>query len=215
MTLATLIDVVLHLNLYVGKLIQEYHGYAYLILMLIIFCETGVVVALFLPGDSLLFATGLFFAATHLSIWPIILLLILAAFLGDNSNYWIGRLLGRKLFVRFPRFFKWEYLEITEKFYRKHGAKAILFARYLPFLRTFVPFFGGLSKMYYPKYLILSFISAAIWVNILVLISYYFGNIPFVQNNFSAVILLIIIVSSLPAVYHFIKFRMMKKKGQT
>ncbi len=165
MDLSSIIDVLLHLNLYVGELVNQYHIYAYLILMLIIFAETGLVVALFLPGDSLLFATGIVFAAAGHPILPIILLLILAAFLGDNTNYWIGRLLGRKLFVTFPRIFKCEYLEATERFYRKHGVKAILFARYLPFFRTFVPFFGGLSKMNYFIYLAFSLVSAAIWVN--------------------------------------------------
>lgn len=207
MSLSSIIDVVLHLNLYIGQLVDQYHGYAYVILMLIVFCETGLVVTCFLPGDSLLFATGIVFAAGGLPIWPIIVALIVAAFLGDNSNYWIGRKLGRKLFVRFPRFFKMEYLEATERFYVRHGVKAVLLARYLPFFRTFVPFFGGLSRMYYPTYLLFSFISAVIWVNLLLLTSYYFGNIPIVQNNFSLVILAIILISVIPAAIHFIQER--------
>lgn len=212
MSFSSLTDVLLHLNLYVGELINQYHGYAYLILMLIIFCETGLIVALFLPGDSLLFATGLFFAASDHSIWPIIWLLVLAAFLGDNSNYWIGRLFGRKLFVAFPNVFKEKYLVATEGFYQRHGAKAILFARYLPFFRTFIPFFGGVSKMHYGLYMALSLLSAIIWVNLLVLLSYYFGNIPFVQNNFSLVIVIIILISITPAIYHFIQGRLAKRR---
>ncbi len=205
MSLSSLFDVLLHLNLYVEDLINQYHAWAYVILMLVIFCETGLVIALFLPGDSLLFATGIVFAAAHHPIWPIIFLLIFAAFLGDNSNYWIGRKLGRKLFVRYPKFFKVEYLEATERFYVRHGTKAILFARYLPFFRTFVPFFGGMSRMYYPRYLCFSFLSAIIWVNLLLLTSYYFGNIPVIRNHFSLAILAIIIISGIPGIYHFLK----------
>lgn len=201
----SLIDMLLHLNLYVGMLVNEYHTLAYLILMLVIFCETGLVVALFLPGDSLLFATGIVFAAAGRPIWPAIILLIIAAFLGDNCNYWIGRKFGRKLFVKFPRLFKLEYLEATERFYVKHGVKAILLARYLPFFRTFVPFFGGLSRMRYFIYLAFSFISAVIWVNLLLLSSYYFGNIPLIAQHFSLVILAIIVISAVPGIYHFLK----------
>lgn len=206
-TLTSIVDVILNLNLYVGALVNQYHTTAYFILMLVIFCETGLVVALFLPGDSLLFATGIVFAAANHPIWPIILLLILAAFLGDNTNYWIGRKLGRKLFAKFPKFFKEEYLNATVRFYAKYGVKAILLARYLPFFRTFVPFFGGLSRMYYPIYMLFSLLSAAIWVNLLLLSSYYFGNIPMIRNNFSLVILGIILISAIPAVYHFLKER--------
>lgn len=212
MSINSIINIILHLNLYIGQLVDQYHAYAYIILMLIIFCETGLVVACFLPGDSLLFATGIVFAAAKLPILPIVIALIIAAFLGDNSNYWIGRKLGRKLFVRFPKFLKMEYLESTERFYVRHGVKAILLARYLPFFRTFVPFFGGLSKMYYPTYLLFSFISAVIWVNLLLLTSYYFGNIPIVQKNFSLAILAIIVISVIPAAYHFIQEKKRRAK---
>ena len=214
MTLSSIADVILHLNLYVGALVNEYHIWAYALIMLIIFCETGLVVALFLPGDSLLFATGIVFAATGRPIWPLIILLVLSAFAGDNCNYWIGRRLGRKLFVRYPRFFKLEYLEATERFYLRYGVKAILLARYLPFFRTFVPFFGGLSKMPYPTYLLFSFLSACIWVNLLLLTSYYFGNIPFIEKHFSIVILAIIVISGTPALYHLIKQRRLKKNAK-
>lgn len=215
-TLSSAFNILLHLNLYVSALVNDYPTLAYFILMLIIFAETGLVVAFFLPGDSLLFATGIVFAAAGRSILPLILLLTLAAFLGDNSNYWIGRLFGRKLFVRFPKILKWEYLEATERFYVKHGKKAILMARYLPFFRTFVPFVGGLSRMFYPTYLLFSLMSAAIWVNLLLLTSYYFGNISFIARNFSLVIIIILFISAVPALYHFLKeYKSKKAKSQS
>ena len=205
MTLANLIHIILHLNLYVGTLLDQYHYYAYLILMLIIFCETGLVVTPFLPGDSLIFAAGLAFSNTQRPISTLIILLIIAAVLGDNCNYTLGRCFGRKLFVNFPRIFKWEYLEKTEFFYAKHGPTAIIMARFIPMLRTFIPFFAGLSKMRYTLYLFFSIMSATLWVCLLGLSSYYFGHIPFIQDHFSIVILLIIIASLIPTVFAFIK----------
>ncbi len=205
MTLAELIHILLHLNLYVGALLDQYHHTAYLILMLIIFCETGLVVTPFLPGDSLIFAAGLAFANSHRPLWVLLALMIAAAVLGDNCNYMIGRCFGRKLFVRYPRVFKWEYLEKTEFFYAKYGPLAIVMARFLPLLRTFVPFFAGLSKMRYPLYLFFSIMSASLWISLLGISSYYFGQVPLVQNHFSLVILLIIVVSLLPATFAFIK----------
>ncbi|MCX7122330.1 MAG: VTT domain-containing protein, partial [Gammaproteobacteria bacterium] len=185
--------------------LDQYHQYAYMILMLIIFCETGLVVMPFLPGDSLIFATGLAFATTHRPIWILIILLIVAAALGDNCNYGLGRCFGRKLFVNFPRIFKWEYLEKTEFFYAKHGPIAIILARFIPMLRTFIPFFAGLSKMRYASYLFFSILSASFWVCLLGLSSFYFGQIPFVQNHFSLVILLIIIASLIPTLFAFLR----------
>ncbi len=205
MTLANLIHIILHLNLYVGALLDQYHHYAYLILMLIIFCETGLVVTPFLPGDSLVFAAGLAFANTHRPIFILIILLIIAAVSGDNCNYAIGRCFGRKLFNAFPRILKPEYLDQTEVFYAKHGRLAIILARFIPMLRTFIPFCAGLSKMRYSLYLFFSILSATIWICILGLSSYYFGQIPIIQNHFSIVILLIIIVSLTPTVFALIK----------
>ena len=205
MTLASVIHIILNLNIYVGALLDQYHYYAYLILMAIIFCETGLVVTPFLPGDSLIFAAGLAFANTDRPIFILLLLLIVAAVLGDNCNYALGRCFGRKLFVHFPRVFKFKYLEKTEFFYAKHGPTAIILARFIPMLRTFIPFFAGLSKMHYGVYLFFSILSACLWVGLLGLSSYYFGQIPFVQNHFSIVILLIIIASLVPTLFAFIK----------
>ncbi len=198
MTLNAVIDIVLHLNLYVGTLLDQYGSIMYPLLMLIIFSETGLVIAPFLPGDSLLFATGLAMSTSTHNIYILVVLIITAAFLGDNTNYWIGRLFGRKLFVAYPRVFKWEYLEKTEHFYAKYGPTAIVMARFVPLMRTFIPFFAGLSKMVYSHYLLFSIMSATLWVCLLTLSGYYFGNVPFVQNHFSLVILGLIVVSLIP-----------------
>jgi membrane-associated protein len=198
MTLSSLIDIVLHLNLYVGTLLDQYGSIMYPVLMLIIFAETGLVITPFLPGDSLLFATGLAVSTSTHNIFILVILTILSAFLGDNTNYWIGRFFGRKLFVAYPRIFKWEYLEKTEHFYGKYGPTAIILARFVPLMRTFIPFFAGLSQMYYARYLFFSLMSASLWVCLLTLSGYYFGNVPFVQNHFSLVILGLIIVSLAP-----------------
>jgi membrane-associated protein len=205
MTLAAILDIILHLNLYVGILLDRYHHYAYLILMLIIFCETGLVITPFLPGDSLVFAAGLAFSNTHRPISTLITLLIIAAVLGDNCNYGIGRCFGRKLFKRFPRIFKPDYLAKTELFYAKHGPTAIILARFIPMLRTFIPFFAGLSRMRYALYLFFSIMSASLWICVLGLSSYYFGHLTFIQEHFSIVILLIIIASLIPTIFAFIK----------
>lgn len=207
-----LIHIVLHLNLYVGQLVEQYHLFTIVILMTIIFCETGLVVTPFLPGDSLLFATGLVFSTTEYNIFMITALLIMAAFAGDNSNYWIGRLIGRRACKRYPRVFKPQYLLATETFYAKYGVMAIVFSRFLPILRTFIPFFAGLSHMHYQKFLLASLASATLWVCAFTLAGYYFGGVPWVQNNFSLVISIIIIVSMLPGIYEFMMYHCYKKK---
>ncbi len=205
-------EFILHLNLYVGQLVQEYHAFTCVILMLIIFGETGLVIMPFLPGDSLLFAAGLVFSTVKYDITLLIVLLIIAAFAGDNCNYWIGRILGRKACVRYPTVFKPQYLIATENFYAKYGIMAIVLARFLPLLRTFIPFFAGLSRMYYQKFLIASIISATAWVSLFTLTGYYFGNLPWVQSNFSLAISLIIIISVLPALYKGIAYFFARRK---
>jgi len=193
--------IVLHLNLYLGDIINQYGVYAFGFLFIIIFCETGLVVTPFLPGDSLLFAAGAIIASSHLSVHLLVLLLIFAAFLGDNSNYWIGRWLGPKVFSQHARLFKPKYWEMTKNFYQTYGGKAIILARFLPLFRTFVPFFAGISQMRYLRYLTYSLSSAILWVGLLSYCGYYFGNIALVKNNFSLAIMAIIIVSLLPAAY--------------
>lgn len=208
MTLSTLIDFALHLNLHIADLFQHYHTGAYLILMLIIFSETGFLIFPFLPGDSLLFAIGVILGARHEPIFLLIFLLVLAAFLGDNLNYCVGRTCGRRLFARFPTLLKQSYLHKTEAFYRKYGNKTIVLSRFLPILRSFAPCCAGLSKMPYGLYASLSFFSALFWVSLLTLAGYYFGGLPFIKNHFSLVILLIILISILPVLIEYIKNRL-------
>ncbi|MDF2691224.1 MAG: DedA family rane protein [Gammaproteobacteria bacterium] len=206
-----LIHIVLHLNLYLGNLINQYGAWTFALLFLIIFCETGLVITPFLPGDSLLFACGAIFASSQLNIGLLVMVLIVAAFLGDNCNYWIGRYLGPKVFKEHARIFKPVYRENTQIFYKKYGGKAIIIARFLPILRTFVPFFAGISKMYYPKYLAYSISSAILWISLLTYAGYWFGNIPLVKNNFSIVITAIILLSLVPAAYSLLRKHLSKK----
>lgn len=197
-----LIHIILHLNLYLGQFIDHYGAWVYGLLFLIIFCETGLVVTPFLPGDSLLFAAGTIFASSHRNIYVLLAILILAAFCGDNNNYWIGRYIGPKIFKQKAKLFKYEYLLMTEKFYEQHGGKAIVIARFLPLFRTFVPFVAGISHMRYMRYIRLSFFSACLWAGGITYIAYWFGNIPIVKNNFAIVVLIIIAISIMPALYH-------------
>jgi membrane-associated protein len=189
---------------------MEYHNTTYLILFLIIFCETGLVITPFLPGDSLLFAAGALAAhdGTGLSVVLIIILLILAALAGDNANYFIGRALakkevGAKLFGLFT--VKKEYLDRTHSFYEKHGARTIIIARFVPIVRTFTPFVAGVGSMTYRKYITFCITGAALWVSLLTLAGYAFGNIPWVKSNFEFVVLGIIIISTLPVIIGIIK----------
>ena len=204
------IDVVLHLDKYLSGITLEYGIWVYLILFLIIFCETGLVITPFLPGDSLLFASGALAAhdGTGLSVGLIIVLLILAALAGDNANYFIGRALakkevGAKLFGLFT--VKKEYLDRTHTFYEKHGARTIIIARFVPIVRTFAPFVAGVGSMTYRKYIIFCIAGAALWVSLLTLAGYAFGNIPWVKSNFEFVVLGIIIISTLPVLIGIIK----------
>ena len=207
------INIILHLNLYLGQFVDQYGAWVYALLFLIIFCETGLVITPFLPGDSLLFAAGTIFAASNRTIYFLIGLLIIASFCGDNTNYWIGRWVGPRVFKRHARFFKYQYLLIAQKFYEKHGGKAVVIARFLPLFRTFIPFVAGISQMHYRRYLIFSFCSACLWVGSITYISYWFGNIPLVKNNFSVVIVIIICISLLPMVIHALRQWRAKKKA--
>jgi membrane-associated protein len=210
--LLQLAHIILHLNLYLGQFISQYGLWTFAILFIIIFCETGLVITPFLPGDSLLFACGAVIASSQLSVISLVITLILAAFMGDNCNYWIGRFLGPKVFTEHSRFFKPRHWEMTKSFYLKYGGKAIVIARFLPLLRTFVPFFAGISQMNYPKYLAFSISSAILWVGLLTYAGYWFGNIPFVKNNFSIAIIGIIVVSLLPACFGVLRRYFFSKK---
>lgn len=201
-TLQHFIHFILHLDVYLAMFFQHYGSTAYAILFLIIFCETGLVVTPFLPGDSLLFAAGALAASQPqaVNLETLISCLIIAAILGDSSNYWIGRKLGRRLFNNpNSRIFKRQYLLYTEKFYTKYGVKTVILARFLPILRTFAPFVAGVAKMAYPTFLRFSMLGGVLWIGLLSLAGYWFGRIPVVKNNFSIVVAVIIIVSVLPA----------------
>jgi len=206
--LAGLLDVVLHLDAHLLALVQEYGVWVYAILFLIIFAETGLVVAPFLPGDSLLFVIGALCGMGSLELQVAMPLLILAAFAGDNTNYWIGRLLGLRLLERAsPRFIKHEHLEKTHAFYAKHGGKTVIFARFLPIIRTFAPFVAGIGTMNYRHYVMFSIIGGVSWIGSLILAGYFFGNIPVIKDNLTLMILVIVLVSFIPALIEFIRHR--------
>jgi membrane-associated protein len=206
--MASFLDFFLHLDKHLADLMQEYQTTTYFILCLIIFCETGLVATPFLPGDSLLFAAGMLTATNGiLNIWLLILLLILSAILGDNVNYFVGRFFGEKVFqISFlKKLIKREYLDRTHAFYEKHGGKTIIMARFVPIVRTFAPFAAGLGKMNYSKYISFCIGGALLWVPLLSLAGYYFGNIPVIKNNFEKVILAIIFISLLPIIIGYFK----------
>lgn len=213
-----LLHKLLHLNEHLGPLVEKYGHWIYLILFLIIFCETGLVVTPFLPGDSLLFAVGALCApvsATQgpaLNLWTIFVLLSMAAILGDTANYWIGYHLGPKVFrAEKNRFFKRENLDRAHAFYEKYGGKAIILARFMPIFRTFVPFVAGIGRMSYMRFMSFNVVGGLLWIFGFVLAGFFFGNQPLVKKNFSLVILVIIVVSTLPAVLEFWRYQRNKK----
>jgi membrane-associated protein len=205
------IDLFLHLDRHLSVVIQTYGTWTYLLLFFIIFMETGFVVTPFLPGDSLLFAAGTFASpalGSALNIWVLYLLLILAAVAGDTANYWIGHFIGPRAFSGEVRFLKKEYLERTEAFYQKHGGKTIVLARFIPIIRTFAPFVAGVGKMSYPHFISYNVIGGIAWVTLFTWGGYFFGNLPFVKENFSFVVLAIIFISVLPAIIEVMRSRM-------
>jgi len=201
------IDFILHLDKYLNIIIQNYGALTYFILFLIIFAETGLVVTPFLPGDSLLFAAGTFAAIGSLNVLILFIILLIAAILGDTINYSAGKFLGSKAFKKYPRVFKREYLDKTHNFYEKYGAKTIVLARFVPIVRTFAPFIAGVGKMTYFKFLFYNVFGGILWVALFVFGGFYFGNIPFVKENFTIVILVIIILSFVPMVWEYLKHR--------
>jgi membrane-associated protein len=201
-------DLLAHLDQHLLSLLQNYGGWVYLILFLIIFCETGLVVAPFLPGDSLLFVTGTLAATGALNVQGVAVLLMAASFSGDNTNYWIGRYLGPKVLRKEQsRFFNRSYLEKTRRFYEKHGGKTILVARFIPIIRTFAPFVAGIGRMRYLRFVLYSLGGSVFWISFFVFGGFYFGNVPLVKQNLTAFIFLIIFVSILPGVVEFLRSR--------
>jgi len=205
--IATFIDIVLHLDAHLLALTHEYGVWVYAILFLIIYCETGLVVTPFLPGDSLLFVAGALCGLGALQLEWLAPLLVLAAFSGDNTNYWIGRLVGVRLLRRATGLIKREHIDKTHAFYEKHGGKTILFARFLPIVRTFAPFVAGIGLMNYRLFVLFSALGALIWIGSLTVAGYFFGNIPIIKDNLTLMIVGIIVISLLPAIREFIRHR--------
>ena len=201
------LDFFLHLDVHLAEIIERFGAGAYGILFLIIFCETGLVVTPFLPGDSLLFAAGTFAALGSFSLVPLMLLLIAAAILGDTVNYWVGARIGQRAFSGKVRFLKQEHLLRTQKFYERHGGKTIVLARFVPIVRTFAPFVAGVGGMNYPRFLAYNVGGAALWVTLFTLAGYFFGNIPAVRSNFTLVILAIVGLSVIPIVVEMLRGR--------
>jgi membrane-associated protein len=200
------IDLILHLDKHLVDLVNQYQSWTYAILFLIIFAETGLVVTPFLPGDSLLFAVGALASKGELNVFLVVVLLILAAVIGDSVNYWIGRSLGPRVFSsESSRWFNRRHLDRTHAFYEKYGGKTLIFARFMPIVRTFAPFVAGIGKMTYPKFLAYSVSGGILWISLLTYAGYFFGEIPIVKRNFSLVIVAVIAISLLPAVVEFLK----------
>ena len=207
-----LIDIFIHLDEYLGEVIRNYGTWTYLLLFGVIFLETGVVVTPFLPGDSLIFAAGTFAGMGDLNVWVLWVLLCVAAVAGDTANYWIGHAVGPKAFTGQVRFLKKEYLERTHAFYEKHGGKTIILARFIPIIRTFAPFVAGVGSMTYGHFIAYNVVGGIAWVTLFLFGGYFFGGLKFVQDNFSFVVIAIILISVLPGVYEFFKERLRHSK---
>ena len=206
MALPLFMDFLFHIDKYLNIFIINYGFFVYAITFIVIFVETGLVIMPFLPGDTLLFVAGTFASLGSLNIFILLIILSLAAILGDSINYLIGNKLGRKAFDSEGRFFNKKYLIATEEFYEKHGNKTIIIARFIPVIRTFAPFVAGIGKMKYPRFLAYNIIGGIAWVFIFVLGGYFFGNIPFVKENFGLVVLAIIFISLLPLIKSLISY---------
>lgn len=206
-----LFDFIMNIDKHLTEIAKDYGTWTYLVLFLIIFCETGLVVTPFLPGDSMIFVIGALAASGELNLLSITLLLIAAAILGDTVNYHIGKFIGPKIFHKENvRFLKKEYLVRTHEFYERHGGKTIIIARFIPIIRTFAPFVAGMGSMSYGRFIAYNIIGGIVWVTLFIFGGYFFGNIPLVEENFTLVILAIIFISVLPGVIAFLKSKLKK-----
>jgi membrane-associated protein len=204
--LASFADIVLHLDRHLQWLVANYGPWIYAILFAIVFCETGLVVTPFLPGDSLLFVAGTLAAAGDMYIHGLFAALAAASFLGDNTNYWIGRYVGPRVFTREgSRLLNPEHLQRTQRFYDRYGAKTVFFARFVPIIRTFAPFVAGIGHMQYPRFLFFSFSGSIAWVGSLAYAGYYFGNVPVVKENLTLVIVAIVLISIMPGIIEYLR----------
>jgi membrane-associated protein len=212
-----LFEFIIHIDRHLAEIVTNYQSWTYLILCIIIFCETGLIVTPLLPGDSLLFAAGAIAAlpGNPLNPYLLVILVLIAAFAGDNTNYTIGRFLGHKVYEKNYKLIKKEYLDKTHMFYEKHGGKTLVIARFMPIIRTFAPFVAGVGQMTYKRFIIFCIVGNILWVNTFIFAGYLFGNIPVIKRNFSLVVFIIIFVSLLPtfyAVFHqFLEKRKQRK----
>jgi len=204
-----LIDIILHIDKYLGLIISQYGIITYIILFLVIFAETGLVLTPFLPGDSLLFTLGAFSAQNFLNIFVIWILLMFAAVLGDTVNYWIGHTFGEKVF---EGRIKPEHMNKTKEFYAKHGKKTIILARFIPIVRTFAPFIAGIGAMNYKEFLLYNIVGGIAWVSMFLWSGFFLGNLPIIKDNFSLFIMVIIAVSFLPLVWELVKLNLKKEQ---
>lgn len=216
--LTTLIDFIIHIDVHLTEIVAQTGPMVYIILFGVLFVETGVVVFPFLPGDSLLFAAGALASIGAMNIYVLIGVGIVAAFLGDTANYWIGRYIGPKAFSVDRWFLKKKYLDKAKAFFDKYGVKSIVLARFVPIVRTFAPFIAGISEMRYSTFILYNLIGGTAWVLIALLSGFFFGNIPIIKQNFEVVVLAIILISVLPMVFELVKEskfgqRFFKKNG--
>ncbi len=208
------VDIVLHLDKHLDGLVAQFGPWLYVILFLIIFCETGLVITPFLPGDSLLFAVGALAARPDgLNFWIVFVSLIIAAILGDSLNYWIGYFAGDKFQKRFPRLIQQKHVQRTHDFYERYGGKTIIIARFVPIIRTLAPFVAGVGKMQYSRFMLFNVTGGILWIGLLLPAGYFFGNLEIVRKNFSLVVLAIIFLSILPAVIEFWRERRRLKRA--
>ena len=203
-------DLAVHLDVHLAAFVQQHGAWVYGLLFLIVFCETGLVVTPFLPGDSLLFVAGAIAAAGGMDVTALIATLVAAALCGDNVNYWVGRTLGVKVF---QRLINPAHLQRTHDFYERHGGKTIILARFMPIVRTYAPFVAGVGAMPYLRYLAFCVAGALLWVVSLCTVGYFFGNVPAVKKNLTVVIILIVLVSISPAIFAYVKTRLVQRQG--
>ncbi len=216
-----MVDFIIHINVYLGTIVAATGNLVYLVLFAVVFAETGLVVTPFLPGDSLLFAAGALAAAVDpktgqpiLNIWVVAVVFVLAAFIGDNTNYAIGRFAGPRLMKNEDsKVFRRSYLERTQHFFDTYGARTVVIARFVPIVRTFSPFMAGFGRMHYPRFLGFSALGTVLWVGIFTAAGYFFGNLPAVQENFTLAILGIIGVSLLPGLWHYVQHRLQARRA--
>ena len=212
--LSGLLDALVHLDKHLLEAVQSYGGWVYLLLFLIVFCETGLVVTPFLPGDSLLFVAGTLAGAGSMNVHLLVVLLIAAAVLGDSVNYAIGRWLGPRVFRRDDSwFFKRAYIERTHAYFDKYGGRTIVIARFVPIIRTYAPFVAGIGRMDYSRFLMFNVGGAVLWVALITYAGYLFGNVPIVKNNLTVVILGIIVLSVSPGIVEYLRHRLRQRSA--